>query len=201
MAMLHGIILGIAAIAIVGFILIGTNGKDKTKSDEAEVPAAGPASVEKEPAVPTNEVDSIQLFAKQHGAFSSADAAATFIASEPSLSTSAIIHADNQYFVWSAVGLSEIEITSNLDGDSFKKAFTANTSSCEVVSGEKIRDVLVAQNLNEIQILDNEKEDEKTAEFNRNITSITSFSKDLQVIRLHILAHYSHKVDCIKISF
>ncbi len=36
MAMLHGVLIGIAAVAIVGFIIVGTNGNGKGKSDGAE---------------------------------------------------------------------------------------------------------------------------------------------------------------------
>lgn len=201
MAMVHGIIIGVAAIALVGFILIGTNGKNKIGNGEEEVPTAGPTAVEKEPSDPTSEIEPIKLFAKQHGVFSSSASAATFLASEPSLSTAAIIFADNQYFVWSAVGLSEIEMSSLADEGSFTKPFIANTSACHVVSAQKMRDVLAAQNIAEIQISETDKNDEQALDFNRNITSITAFTKDLQVIRLHLLSHYSYTKDCIKISF
>lgn len=200
MAMLHGIIIGVAAIAIVGFILVGANGKGK-ESNGKEVPASGPASAEKETPQPTSEIEPIQLYAKQHGVFSSSASAATFIAADPSLSTAAIIQADNQYFVWSAVGLSESEIISSEDEGSFKKAFNANTSSCQVVDAQKMRDVLIAQNLTEIQNSESDEKDAQAGDFSRNIASITAFTKDLQVIRLHLLSHYSYQKECIKISF
>ena len=45
MAMLHGVIIGIAAVALIGFILMGTNGKQaevKTKAGKDEIPISGP---------------------------------------------------------------------------------------------------------------------------------------------------------------
>lgn len=201
MAMLHGVIIGIAAVAIIGFILVGTNGKGFKGKGNEELPTAGPVTDDKETPSVVDEIEPIQLVAKQHGVYSTSAAAATFIAADPSLSTAAIIYADNQYFVWTAVGLSENEILSSEEDGAFKKAFTANTSACDVVGAQKLRDVLVTNNIAEIKISETEKEDEKAAEFNRNVASITAFTNDLQVIRLHLLSHYSYTKDCIKITF
>lgn len=43
MAMLHGVIIGIAAIAVVGIIFVGAEGNRTVDKIENEIPASGPA--------------------------------------------------------------------------------------------------------------------------------------------------------------
>ena len=77
MAIIQGIIIGIAAVAVVGFIIVGANGKLATEPKKKEIPTTGPAASEDEKPVDTQFVP-LKLFARQHGVFSSAESAATF---------------------------------------------------------------------------------------------------------------------------
>ena len=82
MAMLHGVLIGVAAVVVIGLLLVGTKGKDDGKTSGKELPTSGPAPVENS-AKPDEEP--LQLFAKQHGAFSSSESATLFIAEDPTL--------------------------------------------------------------------------------------------------------------------
>ena len=201
MAMLQGVIIGVAAAAVIGFILVGTNGKKNVDKLVEDIPASGPASPEIDGGAPTTAT-SLELFAKQHGAFSTSASAASFIATDPALATAAIIRSGEQYFVWSAVGLTESEIMiAEKDEGVFVKRFVADASACEVIGAEKLRDVFSTTDLAKIKSLGSEKDAEKTGDLNQNIASITAFTDDLRVIRLHLLSHYSYSKDCVKIAF
>lgn len=200
MAMINGVLIGIAAIALIGIIIYGANGNKALNSADKEVPATGPPP---EAAVTPSDVpvDALKLFAVQHGAFSSSASAATFIAADPFLSTAAIIKVGDQYFVWSAVGLTEAEIAASDSEETFEKQFNANPAACEVVGAKMLREVLATDDLAKIKSLETENDGDEVAEFNRHIVDITSFTSDLKVIRLHLLAHYSTTVGCIEITF
>jgi gas vesicle protein len=201
MAMLHGVLIGVAAVAVIGLLLVGTKGKDNNTTDK-EVPASGPAPVENS-AQPAEKP--LQLYAKQHGAFSSAESATSFIAEDPSLSKAAVIQSNNKYLVWTAVGLTEEEIIPNESEGTFRKAFTADTLACGAIGAGKLRQVLTETDMAKIKNLDEGKgkgkEDAKTKEFYKNITTITAFTKDLQIMRLHLISDYSNTGKCVKISF
>lgn len=202
MAMLHGVVIGIAAVAVIGLVLFATKGKDNTSASDQEVPASGPAPVE---APLSAKEKPLQLFAKQHGAFSTAASASAFIAEDPSLAKAAIVQANEQYFVWSAIGLKEEEIISSANEETYRKAFTMDTLACGAVGAGKLREIVMATEMAEINDLVAAQkagnEDEKAKEFQKNITAITAFTKDLQLIRLQLLSHYSYAEKCVKISF
>lgn len=198
MAMLHGVLIGVAAVAVIGFILVGTGDKKVTPKGLEEVPTSGPGAEEKTDMKPS-AVEPLSMVAKQHGVFSTPAAAASFMTADPLLQAAAIIQAGDQYFVWSAVGLTDAEI--ELDESSFRKPFKADMAACEVVGAEKLRDVFMTTELAKIKKSETENDDKKQKDFNRNIASITAFTDDLTVIRLHLLSHYSYTKDCVKISF
>lgn len=201
MAMVNGVIIGVVAIAIIGFIILGANGKKNGETTNPEVPATGPPANEGES--PTQEPgnDSLKLFARQHGAFSSSTSAATFMEADPSLNTAAIIQVADQYYIWSVVGLTEAEILDSDSEETFRKEFSATLTTCDVVGAEKLKEVLSTDDIAKIKSLESEKGNEKAEDFSRDVLAITSFTDDLQVIRLHLLAHYSTTKDCIEISF
>ncbi|MCG7345010.1 hypothetical protein MHZ92_12760 [Sporosarcina sp. ACRSL] len=209
MAMLHGVIIGIAAVAIVGAIIISTNGSGKEKALDTEVvttnpPATGMTTPTSGPAV-SAEDPPLQLFAKQHGVFSTAQTAHDFVSQDASLSKAAILEIEGQFYVWSAVGLREEEIEVSEYEGTFRKPFFANASTCSNDGAGKLTSVLSETELSKIKILttvsEAEEEDEKLAEFRKNIAAVTAFSSDLRIIRLQLLSHYTHKDGCVKINF
>ena len=202
MAMIHGVLIGVAAVAVIGLLLFGTKGNDVSDAPEKGVPASGPAPVEN--STPSSEKP-LHLFAKQHGAFSSAESAALFIAEDPTLSKAAVIKGSDTYFVWTAVGLTEDEIQSNASEGTFKKAFTAETSACGAIGAGKLHEVLTQTEMAQIKNLDEGKGDEnqdvKTKNFYKNLTAITTFTNDLRIMRLHLLSEYTRAEKCVKITF
>lgn len=200
MAMLHGVLLGVIAIVIVGVFLMGAEGKRPIEEIEKEIPASGP-DAEDDQAVEQGAHGALTLYAKQHGAFTTSAAAATFIAEDPSLSTAAIMQVGGQYFVWSAVGQVEAEIEAILEADTYKKEFLAEPAACEVVQMEQLWTVLKINELEKMKKSISENEGEQPNSLAKQIDTITAFTDDLNVIRLHLLSNYSNVHDCVKISF
>lgn len=202
MAMIHGVLIGVVAVAVIGLLLMGTKGKDVSNALEKEVPASGPPPVE-DSAAPSEKP--LQLFAKQHGAFSSAESANLFMAEDPALSKAVVIKGGDTFFVWTAVGLTEEEIDSNAAEGTFKKAFTAETSACGAIGAGKLREVLTQTEMAKIKNLEKGQgdgnQDTKTKDFYKNITAITTFTDDLRIMRLHLLSEYTQANKCIKITF
>lgn len=200
MAMLHGLLLGVLAIVIVGVFLIGAESKRPINEIEKEIPTSG--SEEKDHEGGDDEsLGGLTLYAKQHGAFTTSAAAATFMAEDPSLSTAAIMQVGGQYFVWSAVGQVEAEIEAILEADTYKKEFLAEPTACEVVQMEQLWTVLKINELEKMKKSILENEDEKLAQLAKQIDTITAFTDDLNVIRLHLLSNYVNVHNCVKISF
>lgn len=201
MAMIHGVLIGVAAVAVIGgLLLMGTKGEGdgNGKKSGKELPTSGPAAVENS-AKP--DIEPLQLFAKQHGAFSSLESATLFIAEDPTLSKAAVIKANDKFLVWTAVGLTENEIDSSESEGTYRKTFSANTSTCGAIGAGKLREVLTETEIAKINYSDEAKKDDKAKGFYKNITAITAFTKDLRIVRLHLLSHYSHTENCVKITF
>ncbi|MEK3934063.1 hypothetical protein MKY41_01980 [Sporosarcina sp. FSL W7-1349] len=201
-AMLHGVLIGIAAVAVIGFLMLGTKGKETAGSATPEVPTGGPAPVET--TAPAEE-QPIRMYAKQHGAFSTSEAAASFIAEQPALAKAAIIQADNQFYVWSAIGLKEGDIEASEAEGTYRKAFSVETAACQSVGAGQLKTVLMETDIAKIKTLASPekgaKEDAQAKGFAQNLSAITAFTEDLGIVRLHLLSHYSHTDRCAKISF
>lgn len=205
MAMVHGVIIGVAAVALIGFILAGTNDKLlAAKSEdgiENEIPASGPPAVETTQPPISADTQSLQLYARQHGVFSDLSSAKVLVASDPLLMTAAVVNVGNQYYIWSAIGLSEAEIMNSEQEGTYRKAFVADTSSCQAVGAGKLVDVLTSTESAKIKISTSENDDKNVMEFNQNIANITAFTDDMRIIRLHLISHYSYTENCVKITF
>src|SRR3954454_2764183 len=81
-AMLHGVLIGIAAGAIAGFIIVGTNGNGKEQATEqhtvvSDPPAGGITTPPSGPAISPDDAP-LKLFARQHGVFTTAQSAQDF---------------------------------------------------------------------------------------------------------------------------
>ena len=209
MAMLHGVLIGIAAVAIVGFIIVGTNGKGKEKATEqktveTEPTASNETTPASGPAISADEAP-LKLFAKQHGVFTTAQSAREFASQDASLAKAAVLEIGGQFYVWSAVGIQEDEIEVSDSEMTFRKPFFADTSSCSADGAGKLKSALAETELSKIKVLttvsEAEADDEKLADFRKNIIGVTTFTSDLRIIRLHLLNHYSHKDGCVKINF
>jgi hypothetical protein len=209
MAMLHGVLIGIAAVVIVGLVIVSTNGKGKEKAIEQETvasdpPTSGETTPASGPAVSGDEAP-LKLFAKQHGVFSSVQSAQDFISQDVSLAKADILQIGGQFYVWSEVGIQEDEIEVSEYEMTFKKPFFADVSACSNVGAGKLRSALSESEFSKIKVLttvaEGEADDEKIAEFRKHIAAVTAFTSDLRIVRLKLLANYSHKDGCAKINF
>ncbi len=206
MAVINGVFIGVAAVVIIGLLLTATNAKVADSKGPKEIPTSGP-SVDEKPIASDGE-QSIKLFAKQHGAFSTVEAASTFIAQDPALVKAATIQVVDQYYVWSAVAINPLEIEVSEDEGTYRKEFLADSSACASAGIGGLNEVLKETEVAKIKMLATQNTDEKkgdgkdkSVEFIKNITAITAFTDDLKIIRLHLLSQYTHTDKCVKISF
>lgn len=214
MAMLHGVLMGIAGVLIFGFLLNVSN-RLEVKSDEPdkEIAVNGPVS-EKDP-VQTDETGpddgktvadspnqpSVQLFALQHGVFTSDASAKEFISADPALQKAAVVPAAGQYFIWSEIGVTEEEVKKNVKpGETFVKSFRLSGVSC--TKGDvRVPEFLKETELQKLNFDDSVNSEELPAQWRENIAAVTAFSKEMKVVRAQLLAHYTLKNDCFKIEF
>ncbi|MHA6259325.1 hypothetical protein ACXYMX_05345 [Sporosarcina sp. CAU 1771] len=203
MAMLHGVLIGIAGVVIIGIILIGSDGKKpnaEPKPDDVEIPITGPAPVDVEkPALPVGK--SIEFFARQHGVFSSSESAQAFMNEDPSLASAAVVKGAGQYYVWSSIGTTEEEIMDSESEETFRKRLVVDAAACQTVGAASLQEVLSMTDVSKINISDTKKEGEEPSEFDKNMTAITTFTKDMRLVRLHLLAHYTVAQPCATITF
>ena len=210
LALGQGVLLGIVAVAIVGFILLKTNPSERATGPDEEVPASGPVTSDSKDSEAKGEKDAkvsgspIAMYAKQHAVFSSQDAAASFISDEQ-LPKAAVVQSDDQYFVWSALGPSANDADPAGETGVFRKEVTVSPLVCDGGEDELLRSVLHAQQISEIQDLATSKKNAKGSDekdpFVEKVSAITAFTDDLNVIRIHILAHFSETWDCVKLDF
>lgn len=210
LALGQGVLLGIAAVAIVGFILLKTEKPESAASPNVNVPASGPASGQGTDKKDETKPDTaaagapIPMYAKQHGVFSSKTSAASFIADEK-LPKAAAVQANGQFYVWSALGLSEIDADPAGEEGVFRKQVNVSPLACDSGEGELLRSVLSATKISEIQDLVASRKQSvgegKKDTFTSNITAITAFTDDINIIKMHVLAHYSETGKCVKLEF
>lgn len=214
MAMLHGVLMGIAGVLIFGFLLNVSN-RMEVKSDEPEtgITVSGPVTNEDPENVenPTNDGDpsgsdnpglpAFQFYALQHGVFTSEASAKEFISTDPALQKAAIIPAAGQYFIWSEIGVTEDEVKKEVKtGDTFVKSFRLSGSGC--TKGDiRVPELLKETDLQKLNFDDSVNSDELPAQWRENIAAVTAFSKDMKIVRAQLLAHYTLKNECLKIEF
>ncbi|MFC4409894.1 hypothetical protein ACFOZY_05515 [Chungangia koreensis] len=214
MAMLHGVLMGVAGVLIFGFLLNVSN-RMEVKSDEpgTEVTVSGPVT-NAEPGneeKPANNGESegsdnpgqpaIQFYALQHGVFTSDASAKEFISTDPALQKAAIIPVADQYFIWSEIGVTEDEVRKeDKTGDTFVKSFRLSGAGC--MKGDiRVPELLKETELQKLNFDDSVDGDDLPAQWRENIAAVTAFSKDMKIVRAQLLAHYMLKNECLKIEF
>lgn len=148
-----------------------------------------------------NEGFTEQFYAKQHGVFSSFEAATEFVYGYASLNTSAVVDIDGTFYVWSGVSTTKEDIVPSDDPPSFTKAFRFSAASCEQDELKNLPSLLKSNDpakfyFEGVEIPDNIPSDWQTLTF-----ALSSISKDLSVVRMHLLAHYFTENECLKIEF
>lgn len=202
-AVIHGIIIGVAAVAIVGFLFIGTSPKEEKAIEKNEVPTSGP--VEEQTPAPPSEVQSSTMFALQHGVFSSAETAADFINADSIYQKAAVVQVGGQYFVWSGVGLTEDELSPEQFTEAFRKRFTLKELTCTASPAHELWTVLHEKDVAKIKTFTASIKDEESSteveKLKRKIVAMTTYSESLPIIRAQLIADFIQQGDCLKIDF
>ncbi len=139
-----------------------------------------------------------KFFAIQHGLFSSLEAATIAINADPTLNKAAIVEVDGQFYVWSSLAIEKkLPIT---QPTAFFKPMTIGAACSE----KTIQNIPLL--LQDEKYLKNFFEQEQNKEdvpddWGSLLQGTTMLSNDIDVIRLHLLAHYYSANDCLKISF
>ncbi|GKV68784.1 hypothetical protein NCCP2716_12820 [Sporosarcina sp. NCCP-2716] len=212
LALGQGVLLGIIAVAVVGFILMKTEKPDAAATADPEVPASGPAAsengasgeggktAEEKPALGA----AVTMYARQHGVFSSKESAASFV-TEEQVPAAAVVKADSQFYVWSALGLTEQDADPAGAEGSFRKTVSVTPLACTNGEGQLVQAVMQAKKISEIQDLINQRKQSadrgKKDPFVEQMTAITAFTDNMSVIRMHVIAHYAETGDCVKLQF
>lgn len=142
-----------------------------------------------------------KFFATQHGVFSTFEGATDFVAGFSSLTTSAIVEVDGNFYVWSSVSPTKEGVAITVNPTSFAKSFYYTASSCSESSLKQIPSIIKSDDRSKFYFDDGNIPDDLPEDWQSVTQALSTFSNDLNVIRLHILSHYFSKNDCMKISF
>ncbi|MDV6377224.1 hypothetical protein ORD22_02980 [Sporosarcina sp. GW1-11] len=194
-AMVQGVGIGLIAVLVIGLTIFmtGEKGADPAK----KIATTGPGADEEQVA----DGDAVTMFVKQYGVFSAKEAAAEFVATDPSLAKTAILPVNGQFYVWGAAWLKESQVVLNEKEDAFKKKIQVVSGTCKHANADEVKKALLADDLSKIELSAGEGEKKKTTDFEKKLTAITAFTKDSSIARLHVLAHYSNEDPCFKIQF
>lgn len=192
-ALVQGVAIGLVAVLIIGLAISATGDKKNDK----KVETAGPKTEEKANATGDGET----LFVKQHGVFSSEQAATDFVAGNAGLASTAVVPVDGQFYVWGAVWLKESQVVLKEGEDAFKKKITVVPGTCKTADIQEVKNALFAEDLAGIELSKDGKDAKKGSDFAKKMTAITAFTKDSSIARLHVLAHYSNEDPCFEIQF
>ncbi|WP_153732676.1 hypothetical protein [Sporosarcina obsidiansis] len=198
-AMVQGVVIGLAAVLVIGLTIYTTGGKDADPSKT--VATSGPKTEEKDDQAAIDDGSVLAMFVKQYGVFSSKDTATDFVASNPSLANTAILQVSDQFYVWGAVWLKESQVVLKEGEDAFKKKIRVTPGTCKTADVNDVKKALLAEDLSKIELSKDKKDAKKESDLQKKLTAITAFTKDSSIARLHLLAHYSGQDPCFKIQF
>lgn len=201
-ASLLGLCTGVVGVLLFILLLNSMNADVKNEKVEKSEEEKIPASTEtKDTKSSLKEGTYEQFYANQHGVFSSFESANEFVSNFPSLNTSAIIQVGENYYVWSSVSPTKENLAKIDNPSSFVKPFKLSGASCKKTELQQLPTVLKSNDKAKFYF-----DDEKTAknyptDWKSITVALTNLSEDLSVIRMHLLAHYFSKNDCLKIEF
>lgn len=139
-----------------------------------------------------------KFFAIQHGLFSSLEAATIAINADPTLNKAAIVEVDGQFYVWSSLAIEKkLPIT---EPTAFFKPMTIG-AACSVNTIQKIPLLLQDEKYLKNNFEQEKNKGEVPDDWGSLLQATAKLSSDIDVIRLHLLAHYYSANDCLKISF
>ncbi|MEG0259946.1 MAG: hypothetical protein RR595_04010 [Lysinibacillus sp.] len=179
-------------LAFLGLLQLGL----KLTDDE-------PRTEEKTKPVTTTEDtgSAARLYASQAGVFSNLESANVFLASQPSLKESAVVESDGKFYVWSSVTAEEGELKFLEDPKTFKKEFTLAGKGCSEATLAELPTALSDKKASKFNFKGTKKDMTLPTDWQSIGAAASTISSDESIVRLHILAHYKTKNDCLKINF
>lgn len=149
-----------------------------------------------EPLLPvsTQARDPVELYATQHGAFSSLEAAQSFQKEYPSLNMSIIFNDGQTYYIWSALNVTKT--ATETTPTSFSKRIVLNSSSCT----EEVLADLPSVLRDEKELKKLFEDDKLPADLQKTLQGILALTEDLSVVRLLLFEHYNQNNSCIAVS-
>ncbi|RHW33366.1 hypothetical protein D1B33_15060 [Lysinibacillus yapensis] len=148
-----------------------------------------------------DDASSVGFFANQYGVFTSYESATDFISEYPSLNTSAIIEVNGNFYVWSAVSPIREELILSSNPTSFAKSFTFSAAACSKEVQKGIPSILESNDPSKFYFQDGNVPENFPQDWQSVTSAIASFSRDLSIARVQLIAHYFGKNECMKIEF
>lgn len=198
-AILLGSATGVVGVLLFILLLNSMDSQFTPPEDNDELIPVTSQQTEEKPI--TNDGTSEQFYANQHGVFSSFESATEFVYGYASLNTSAVVDIDGTFYVWSSISPTKEEIVKSEDPPSFTKPFQLSAASCEEPELKILPSILKSNDPAKFYFDDGEVPENLPADWQTLTFALSSISKDLSVVRMHLLAHYFTENDCLKIHF
>ncbi|WP_341299927.1 hypothetical protein MHB44_15620 [Lysinibacillus sp. FSL H8-0500] len=200
-AMVIGGFVGLLGVAIfLGMLQASTQiplpknngGVANQQSQEETVPTASGT---------TNPANATMFFASQAGVYSNYESASAFMAEYPSLKESAIVQVEDKYYIWTGIATEENQLELLQDPATFKKAFYMSSESCKEPTLAEIPTALADKEGKKLNFKENAKDSTLPEDWSTIGKAASTISNDLNIIRLHVFAHYQSKNTCLQVTF
>ncbi|WP_431027345.1 hypothetical protein [Lysinibacillus sp. LZ02] len=193
-AALLGIVIGLAGVGIFALFLMNA-------SAPVDAPAVTTDEGEEGDVVEVNTLPqkNVRLYASQHGAFTALDSATEFMSAYPTLNKALVVQVGDKFYVWSAVSPGKLE--SKMEPTSFSKSFQFYSEACPQDAIANIPIYVQDENKLKNNFEQSTNGGQAPDDWKAFMESITALSDDINVIRLHALAHFYEQQDCLKIKF
>ncbi|WP_155591781.1 hypothetical protein [Lysinibacillus cavernae] len=200
-AMIIGGFVGLLGVGIfLGVLQASTqlplkkNGSEvaNNQSETETIPTAGET---------TNTSNASMFFASQAGVYSNYESASSFVAEYPALKESAIVQVDGKFYVWTSMVTEESQLEFLQEPATFKKAFSVSGDSCKEPTLAELPAVLVDKNAKKLNFKEKGKDSTLPEDWQSIGTAASTISNDINIIRLHVFAHYQSKNTCLQVKF
>ena len=189
-----GMFIGLAGVGIFALLLINASTlQDGSMTETDEVPGGEVVEVN------TLPQQTVHFYANQYGAFTTLNSATEFMAAYPTLNKALAIQVEDKFYVWSMVSLEKVSVEG--EPSSFAKSFQLYSEACPQNAIANIPVYLQDDNKLKNNFEQSTNEDQLPEGWSTFIDSITPLSSDINVIRLHVLAHFLEQQSCLKIKF
>lgn len=186
-AILVGVGVGLVGVGCFVVLLMSAN-------KVGDVPAPSEEAVE----VSAEVQQTATFYAVQHGAFTSEESAKAFMTTYPTLNKALVIQVEQNFYVWSALAMAKKELA--IEPQAFMKKFTFVSAGCDRAQISTIPNLLQDEKALKLNFDESEK-DKVSEEWVSFMTGLTTLSDDVDVLRLHSLAHFYEKESCLNVQF